>query len=74
MRWMFRGCARLVLACAVPAVGAPHVPLDDQVVLERSAAKTADAGEQLARDLRSALARDPRNLEAAMRLATLYVQ
>lgn len=74
MQWMFRGCACLLLACAVPVVGAPHVPLDDQVVLERSVAKTADAGEQLARDLRSALARDPRNLEAAMRLATFYVQ
>ena len=63
-----------MLACAAPALCAPHTPVDDTVVLERSVTRAGDANERAARELRAAHARDPRNLDAALRLAAMHLQ
>lgn len=66
MQWLNGGCAGLMLACAAPALCAPHTPVDDTVVLERSVTPAGDANERAARD--------PRNLDAALRLAAMHLQ
>lgn len=54
------------------APSAPHIPRADTDVLERLPAKPNDPAMREIRELRSALARDPQNLEGAIRLARRY--
>ncbi|HZO08338.1 MAG TPA: hypothetical protein VFC77_03085, partial [Myxococcota bacterium] len=61
-------------ALAVPsAEAAPALPERDDVVLEELPAPAAGAAREL-RDLRAALARDPRNAALAVRLARRYLE
>jgi Tfp pilus assembly protein PilF len=57
---------------ALPAAGAPFVPADDAVVLERLPTRANDPQARDLRDLRRQLASDPRNADLAVRLAQRY--
>jgi tetratricopeptide (TPR) repeat protein len=56
------------------AAAAPHVPRTDDEVLERLPTKPNDPAMREIRVLRADLARDPQNLELAMRLARRYFE
>jgi hypothetical protein len=55
-------------------VAAPYVPADPKAVLERLPEAPADSFSRELRQLRRELARDPGNLELAIRLARGYIQ
>ena len=55
-------------------MAAPYVPPADGEVLERLPVKPNDPAMREIRELRSALARDPQNLERAIRLARRYFE
>ena len=63
----------MLAVTAATAMGAPHVPGDDAQVLERLATRPGDSFGRDASALRQALARDPRNLDLALRLAHLHI-
>ncbi len=67
-----RGLALASLAAAVQA--APYAPKDDATVLERLPVRPGDPVARELRRLRAELARDPQNLEAALRLAERYYE
>ncbi len=59
----------------IPVVAAaPHIPRADGEVLERLPSKPNDPAMREIKDLRSALTRDPQNLELAIRLARRYFE
>src|SRR6266705_1731491 len=60
------------LAAAVQA--APYLPKDDATVLERLPVRPGDPVARELRQLRAELARDPQNLETALRLAERYYE
>jgi Tfp pilus assembly protein PilF len=60
------------LAAAVQA--APYVPKDDATVLEHLPVRPGDPVARELRQLREELARDPQNLETALRLAERYYE
>ncbi len=60
------------LAAAVQA--APYAPKDDATVLERLPVRPGDPVARELRRLRAELARDPQNLETALRLAERYYE
>ncbi|MEY4561401.1 MAG: hypothetical protein RLZZ618_678 [Pseudomonadota bacterium] len=60
------------LPCALPAVAAPYLPKDDAQVLEVLASRADDPRQQQTRAWRAALARDPRDLPTALKLAHRY--
>ena len=60
------------LAAAVQA--APYLPKDDAMVLERLPVRPGDPVARELRQLRAELARDPQNLETALRLAERYYE
>lgn len=64
------GLGLMAWVVAVPAV--PYLPKDDAQVLERLPAKPGDPVWREVRRLREALARDPQQLELALRLAERY--
>ena len=65
----------LCLSLLLPAVvAAPHIPRTDGEVLERLPVKPNDPAMREIRDLRGALARDPQNLDQAVRLARRYFE
>lgn len=64
-------CAIAVIAAAQAA---PRVPADDAEVLERLPASRSDRSRREVDALRAALARDPRRLEVALRLARLHIE
>ena len=59
---------------AAPVAAAPRVPRADSEVLERLPVRPNDPAMREIRELRSALARDPQNLELADRLARRYFE
>ena len=69
-RSLWHGAWGLLLALAMtgPASGAPYVPDDDAAVLERLPEKSDPALKSLKR-MRTAIAAEPRNLDAAARFA-----
>ncbi len=67
-----RGAAVAVLAAAAHA--APYVPKDDATVLERLPVRPGDPVARELRRLRAELARDPQDLEVALRLAERYFE
>jgi tetratricopeptide (TPR) repeat protein len=56
------------------SLAAPFVPRTDNEVLERLPSKPNDPAMKEIKDLRSALGRDPQNLELALRLARRYFE
>src|SRR3954468_15486973 len=58
----------------IPASGfaAPRVPTDDNEVLERLPVRPNDPAMRELKTLRAALAREPRNLDIAIKLAKRY--
>ena len=66
--WMLAGLA------AMNGWAAPFVPRADDEVLERLPSKPSDPGVREMSGMRAALARDPRNLELAVRLARRYFE
>ena len=69
----FRLASQLaLLVAAATASAAPYTPSNDQQVLETLPASVGDAGARELRELRTALAADPQNLDKALRLARRY--
>ena len=66
--WRILLCVAALATLANSATGAPHVPEDDAVVLERLPEKGDPALAQLKR-MRAELTRNPRNLERALAVA-----
>jgi predicted Zn-dependent protease len=66
--------AAAVAVFAVVAHAAPYVPGDDAAVLERLPVRPGDPVARELRTLRAALARDPQDLEVALRLAERYFE
>ena len=65
-------CVLLALA-AGHASAAPYRPLSDSEIIETLPSGTAPAADRATRALRSAVARNPDNLDLALRLAGLYI-
>lgn len=65
--------AVMLIAVTGSASAAPRVPSDDGEVLERLAVKRGDPIRRETESLRAVLAREPRNVEAAARLAELHI-
>ena len=67
--------ALVCFSLLIPVVAAaPHIPRSDDEVLERLPSKPNDPAMREIKDLRSALTRDPQNLELAIRLARRYFE
>lgn len=66
--------ALTIASFAAAAQGAPYVPKDDATVLERLPVRPGDPVARELRGLRAELARDPRDLEVALRLAGRYFE
>jgi predicted Zn-dependent protease len=66
--------AAAVAAFALTAQAAPYIPGDDATVLERLPVRPGDPVARELRALRAALARDPHDLEVALRLAGRYFE
>jgi len=66
--------ALTIISLAAAAQAAPYVPTEDAIVLERLAVRPGDPVARDLRRLRAELARDPRNLEVALRLAERYFE
>jgi Tfp pilus assembly protein PilF len=64
----------IVLLTAGTCIAAPFVPADSKQILETLPEAPADSFSRELRQLRRELARDPRNLELATRLARGYIQ
>lgn len=64
----------LALVQALVALAEPYRPAHDVQILERLPLKAADPAGLEIRTLRTGLAKDPRNLELAVKLATLYIE
>ena len=72
-RWRALGWIALILAGFSNAIAAPHVPGDDAVVLERLPEKGDPALKALKR-MRTALAANPHNLDAAATVARRAIE
>lgn len=69
----YRSCILLVGVLWAPlGIAAPRVPLADNEVLERLPVRPNDPAMREIKDMRGALASDPRNLDLAVRLARRY--
>ena len=66
--------ALAVALFAIAAQAAPYVPENDATVLERLPVRPGDPVARELRGLRAGLARDPRDLEVALRLAGRYFE
>jgi tetratricopeptide (TPR) repeat protein len=67
-------CVTVMLALCAPLVGAtPYRPASDNDIVETLPAGAGSAGDRATRALRAAVARDPENIDLALRLASLYV-
>jgi predicted Zn-dependent protease len=64
----------LLVSNALVASGEPFRPADDRLVLERLIFNPTDPVAREIRALRSNLAKNPRNLESAVHLATRYIE
>lgn len=64
----------LCTGACLPLNAAPFVPADDAVVLERLRDRPLDASARELRTLRAELARDPRSLQLATRMARRYIE
>jgi len=64
----------LLLPCSSLAWPAPHIPENDNIVLERLPLKAGDAASRELRELREALAANPSGPDAAVRLARRYFE
>src|SRR5215510_15022966 len=72
-RWAAAGVASLLLSASVESVqAAPYVPTDDAQMVERLPTPTGGMKREL-RDLRDALAKNPDDIQLAVRLARRYV-
>lgn len=73
---MFRSLAAAAMAAAffLPAWSEPRIPASDEVVLERLASRRDDPVSREMTALHAQLAREPRDLSSAVRLARLYVE
>ena len=56
----------LLLLCTMPVWAAPHIPENDNIVLERLPLKAGDATSRELRQLRGALAANPSDPDAAV--------
>ena len=63
----------MVLGFATAVIAAPRVPVSDSDVLERLPTRAGDSTARTARALREALARDNKNLAAAVAAAQLHI-
>lgn len=78
--WRRRPLAALVLALALASAGAPplraepFVPRDDAEVLERTSSRPADPAIRRLAELRRDLARQPRNLALASKVAWMSIE
>lgn len=70
---MTAACAAVLIAYLGSAYAAPRVPNADSEILEQLAAKRGDPLRRESDALRAALARDPRNVDVASRLALLHI-
>ena len=71
----YRPILVLCLSLLMPgAVAAPRIPGTDNEVLERLPVKPNDPAMREIKDMRGALARDPQNLDLAVRLARRYFE
>ena len=71
----YRPILVLCLSLLVPAAGAaPRIPNADGEVLERLPVKPNDPAMREIKDIRGALAREPKNLDLAVRLARRYFE
>lgn len=68
----FHAALFVLLSCTVSAFAAPYIPKSDTQVLERLPFKPSDPVARELAQLRAALRRDPRNLDAAVALAGRY--
>lgn len=68
-----RAIALLIALLATTAVGAPRVPDSDSEVLERLPTESGLASPRSARALNALVAREPENLDLAVRLAQIQV-
>lgn len=68
-----RCASALFVIFASGALAAPYRPQSDSEIVETLPAGTAPAADRATRALRAAVARDPNNLDLALRLAGLYV-
>jgi len=67
-------CVAVLLALAAPfAAATPYRPSSDSEIVETLPVGAGSASDRATRALRSAVARDPQNLDLALRLASLYV-
>jgi len=64
----------LLLLCTMPVWAAPHIPENDNIVLERLPLKAGDATSRELRQLRDALAANPSDPAAAVGLARRYFE
>jgi hypothetical protein len=72
-RWgLWTLTAAMAATPAWPVAAAPFVPADDQVVLERLTTRASDPQARELREMRRQLAAEPRNADAAVRLAQRY--
>lgn len=68
-----RCVSALLVLLAGSALAAPYRPQSDSEIVETLPAGTAPQADRATRALRAAVARDPNNLDLALRLAGLYV-
>ena len=67
-------CVTVMLALCAPIVGAtPYRPASDNDIVESLPAGAGSPADRATRALRAAVARDPENIDLALRLASLYV-
>lgn len=67
-------CAAVMLALFAPLAGAtPYRPASDSEIVETLPAGAGSPADRATRALRAAVARDPANIDLALRLASLYV-
>jgi len=67
-------CVTVMLALCAPLVGAtPYRPASDGEIVETLPASAGTPADRATRALRAAVARDPTNIDLALRLASLYL-
>ena len=73
--WSLMAAASGVSVISASALATPYVPTSDSTALERLATKPGDAGRTTPsnRAMRALLARDPKNVDLAVRVAQLYI-
>ena len=73
--WSLMVVVSAISLISVSALATPYVPTSDSIALERLATKPGEAGRAAPsnRAMRALLARDPKNVDLAVRVAQLYI-